>query len=78
MPGARCTRGLVCKAAQRNAHTSIQVKRRQSGFPCAMGYGLLRTLPGDRLSCHRHQADTSAKLDASTGAPGPHDFAVRC
>ena len=59
---------------QGNAHTSIQVQRRQSGFPCAMGYGLLRALPGDRLSCHRHQADTSAKLDASTGAPGPHDL----
>src|SRR6266536_2432180 len=36
MPGARCTRGLVCKVAQRNAHTSIQVQRRQSGIPCAM------------------------------------------
>src|ERR1700730_486143 len=29
-------------------HTSIQVQRRQSGFPCAVGYGLLRALPGDR------------------------------
>jgi hypothetical protein len=46
---------------QGNAHTSIQVKRRQSGFPCAMGYGLLRALPGDRLSCHRHQADNFRK-----------------
>ena len=35
MPGARCTRGLVCKVAQRKAHTSIQVQRRQSGIPCA-------------------------------------------
>src|ERR1700733_11004456 len=24
-------------------------------FPHAMGYGLYRALPGDRLSCHRHQ-----------------------
>src|ERR1700732_10621 len=29
-------------------HTSIQVQRRQSGFPCAVGYGFLRALPGDR------------------------------
>ena len=35
MPGARCTRGLVCKM-QKKAHTSIQVQRRQSGIPCAM------------------------------------------
>src|ERR1700680_4033683 len=29
-------------------HTSIQVQRRQSGLPCAVVYGLLRALPGDR------------------------------
>jgi hypothetical protein len=29
------------------------------------------------LSCHRRLADTSAKLDASVEASGPHDFAVR-
>jgi len=33
--------------------------------------------PVTGLSCHRRLADTSAKLDASVGAPGPHDFAVR-
>jgi hypothetical protein len=27
--------------------------------------------------CHRHLADTSAKLDISVGISGPHDFAVR-
>jgi hypothetical protein len=46
-PGARCTRGLACNRAQKT-HTSIQVQRRQSGLPCAMVYGLLRALPGDR------------------------------
>ena len=35
--------------AQRKAHTSIQVQRRQSGIPCAMGYGLCRALPGDEF-----------------------------
>ena len=29
------------------------------------------------LSCHRHLADTSAKLDAGVEASGPHDFTVR-
>src|ERR1700682_4273078 len=32
----------------KKTHTSIQVQRRQSGLPCAMGYGLLRALPGER------------------------------
>ena len=29
------------------------------------------------LSCHHRRANFSAQLDASIGAPGPHDFAVR-
>jgi hypothetical protein len=33
--------------------------------------------PVTGLSCHCHFADISAKLDASVGASGPHDFAVR-
>jgi hypothetical protein len=35
MPGARCTRGLVCNM-EKKTHTSIQVQRRQSDIPCAM------------------------------------------
>jgi hypothetical protein len=38
------SRAIVYK----KTHTSIQVQRRQSGLPCAMVYGLLRALPGDR------------------------------
>ena len=49
MPGARCTRGLVCKLCE-ETHTSIQVQRRQSGIPCAVGFnGLCRALPGDEF-----------------------------
>jgi hypothetical protein len=33
--------------------------------------------PVTGLSCHRRLAENSAKLDASVGASGPHDFAVR-
>ena len=49
MPGARCTRGLVCKFAQRKAHTSIQVQRRQSGIPCAMALRLMPCSPRRRI-----------------------------
>jgi hypothetical protein len=34
MPGACCTRGLVCNVVER-AHTSIQVQPEHSGIPCA-------------------------------------------
>ena len=33
--------------------------------------------PGTGLSCPRRFAEDSTKLDASVGASGPHDFAVR-
>jgi hypothetical protein len=33
--------------------------------------------PVTGLCCHRRYADRSTKLDASVGASGPHDFAVR-
>src|ERR1700709_901628 len=46
-PGARYTRGLVCNVRMEKTHTSIQVKRKQPGFPCAMVYDLY-ALPGDR------------------------------
>src|ERR1700730_567720 len=54
--------------AQRNAHTSIQVKRRHPSSPAQWLYGLGRALPGDRLCCHHRYADCSTRLDASTGA----------
>jgi hypothetical protein len=54
--------------AHKKAHTSIQVQRRHPGFPCAMGYGLLRALPGERLSCHRRPREASLLSDL---APAP-------
>src|SRR4051794_34099696 len=36
---------------------------------------VLSPVPG--LFCHCRLADRSARLDASVGASGPHDFAVR-
>jgi hypothetical protein len=65
--------------AQKSVHMSIQVQRRASGLPCAMVLRLIRCRPGDRLSCHHHrfEALASSRLDASTGASDPTDFAVR-
>ena len=75
----RAAPAVSCANMHKKTHTSIQVQRRQSGFPCAMVYGLLRALPGERLflppSPLRRFA--SQELDASTAASGPHDFAVR-
>ena len=43
--------------------------------------GFLRALPGETgLCCHRRRRDAKHHRQLSTciGAPGPHDFAVRC
>jgi hypothetical protein len=76
-PGARCTRGLACKWKQENAHEhtgSAEAIRPslRNGFTA---YNALSLVTG--LSCHHHRRDTSRQLDASVGASGPHDFAVR-
>jgi len=76
-PGARRTRSLACKIKK---HTSVVTTGLPSlpGLPCAMvltAYFALSPVTG--LFCHRRFAETSAKLDTSVGASGPHDFAVR-
>jgi hypothetical protein len=76
-PDARCTRGLVCKHAQKNAHehTGSAENIRPSLRNGFTAYFALSPVNG--LSCHRRHADRSTRLDASVGASGPHDFAVR-
>ncbi len=84
---AGCTlhpRSRVQFAHQKRAHEHTG-QRRHPGFPCAMGYGLLRALPGERLFCLRRSTMRSirqdrcapVKLSASTATPEPHDFTVR-
>ena len=46
-------------------------------FPARWVTAYFELSPVTGLFCHRRLADTSAKLDASIGAPGPHDFTVR-
>jgi hypothetical protein len=76
-PDARCTRGLVCKLHKENAHehTGSAENIRPSLRNGFTAYFVLS--PANGLSCHRRHADRSTRLDASIGASGPHDFAVR-
>jgi hypothetical protein len=89
--GRRESRMPIAPAVVRTkgARVDHRLNRIAPAFPARMVYGLLRALPGDRLACHRRLRGLtihpepgwagciSARLDASTGAPGPHDFAVR-
>jgi hypothetical protein len=86
-PGARCTRSLACKvleAHERSHHRFTGTP----GISCAMdlaAYFVLSSVTG--LVCHRRRRIWRTKtrlgsmhlrkLDASVGASGPHDFAVR-
>ncbi len=84
-PDADRTRGR----AHKSARVDHRFNRIAPAFPARMGYGLLRALLGDRaflppspcgLTIHLKPGWAgciSARLDASIGAPGPHDFAVR-
>ena len=53
--------------AQTKGHTSIQGSWSIPAFPAQWLYGLLRALPGERLSCLRH----SRKLAFANLAPAP-------
>jgi hypothetical protein len=86
MPGARCTRSLVCSVLV--AHESSPQVTGTPGIPARNGFnGFLRALLGDRALLPPSLADIGClssveptclrELDASVGASGPHDFAVR-
>jgi hypothetical protein len=77
MPGARCARSLVCenKKAHKHSHhghTGLARHSPRNGFNA---YIALSPVTG--LSCHRRLRGYPHRLDASVGASGPHDFAVR-
>jgi hypothetical protein len=77
-PGAGCTRSLACKNKK---HTSVVTTGSSGspGIPCAMVLTVsfvLSLVTG--LCCHhRRRKCNFRQLDASVGASGPHDFAVR-
>jgi hypothetical protein len=50
MPGAQCTRSLVCAGGSEYAHQYSQRRhRKHPAFPTQWFYGLLRALPGDEF-----------------------------
>jgi hypothetical protein len=75
-PGAWCTRGRAWSVE--NTRVSHHRFTGTPGLPCAMvltvSFGLS---PVTGLVCHRRQRSELRQLDASVGASGPHDFAVR-
>jgi hypothetical protein len=78
MPGAGCARSLVCEIKK---HTSVvtTVTPESPGIPRAMVLTVsfvLSRVTG--LVCHPRRRSCLHRLDASVGASGPHDFAVRC
>jgi hypothetical protein len=80
MPGAQCTRSLVCELVVKNAHEYSQRSHRKSpGIPARGGFnGVLRALPGDQDFLSPSPAKTCLReLDANHKASGPHDFSVR-
>jgi hypothetical protein len=76
-PGARCTRGLVCKMHGRRRTRAYRFSGGNPAFPARWftAYSALSLVTG--LSCHHRHADPSARLDTSVGVSGPRDFAVR-
>ena len=87
MPGARCTRDLACKIAQRSAHEhtgSAEAIRHslRNGFTA---YAVLSSATNS--SCHRRQRIDGSPKPGWAGTPprtwrqqrasGPHGFAVR-
>jgi hypothetical protein len=78
MLGARCARSRACSVE--STRVSHHGHAGSPGIPRAMvltAYFALSSVTG--LSCHRHRRDAKhhRQLDASVGASGPHDFAVR-
>ncbi len=78
MPGARCTRGLVCTCSGRthtsnNEYTGI-ARHSRTRVVLTVSFALS---PVTGLFCHRHRRSCLHRLDTSVGVSGPHDFVVR-
>jgi hypothetical protein len=64
---------------QQKKHAAVTTGSAEiTGIPCAMVLTVSFALsPGTGLSCPRHLRIIIRRLDASVGASGPRDFAVR-
>ena len=77
---AGCAVHTYSLACEMKKHTSVVTTGPppSTGIPCAMVLTISFALsPVTGLCCHRRPRNISRKLDASIGASGPHDFAVR-
>src|SRR6266699_2164766 len=58
MPGAQCTRSLVCAGGSKYAHEYSQRRhRKHPAFPTQWFYGLYVISPVTNSFCHRHATD---------------------
>jgi hypothetical protein len=76
-PGARRTRGLMCPVHQKRKCTrAYRFSGNTPAFPAQWLYDLY-VISLVAMLCHHRRRFLTRRLDASLGAPGPHDFAVR-
>ena len=77
-PGARCTRGLVCKLHKKVRTRAYRSSGEHPAFPARWLYGLyVIVLVTGFLATIIIGSFRLRQLDASTGASDPHDFTVR-
>src|SRR3981189_2603585 len=67
MPGARCTRSLVCDKKQTHERSHHGHTGNHPAFPAQWFYGLLRALPGDQACLTPSPALLIADLTPASG-----------
>ena len=67
IPGARCTRGLVCKFVRKKRTRAYRFSGGNPAFPAQWFYGLYRALLGDRAFLPPSPALLSANLTPASG-----------
>src|SRR5688572_17805739 len=79
MPGARCTRGLMCHSAQEWRHTSIQGSGEHTDIPCATALRLTSCSPrwSELVVTVALRELFPRSFSPAYAAPGPHDLTVR-
>jgi hypothetical protein len=79
MPGARCTRGLVCQKLRNWRTRAYRAAVNTPTSPAQWLYGLLRALPGGAslLSPSPLRSELPRSFSPAYAAPEPHDLTVR-
>src|SRR5215207_4759579 len=79
MPGARCTRGLVCQKLRNWRTRAYRAAVNTPTSPAQWLYGLLRALPGGAslLSPSPPRSELPRSFSPAYAAPEPHDLTVR-